>query len=193
MSERESNLFEVVISFELTVVFPSGLRVGALFFELGVRLSDFAGELFRPVLMLASDVPVPVVVVITEGSLEASRRDGCGPIQDAGVWQSTDTVTFFETDLTAEAYDGAAEDEGGDEDATSLFASPYERPLSVLMRWISFSCIQIGQDLEDAQWSPLQFRQQVVSAVHSLPSWPSWPHFQHASGFLQNRLECPNF
>ena len=37
-----------------------------------------------------------------------------------------------------------------------------ERPLSVLMRWISFSCIQIGQDVEYPQWSPLQYKKRLL-------------------------------
>ena len=61
---------------------------------LGVA-DDFVGELLRVLLFMfppdlllgvSSRVLEPVDVVLTEGSLEASRRDGCGPIQNAGVW-----------------------------------------------------------------------------------------------------------
>ena len=57
---------------------------------------------------LFSDGPEPVDAVWTELSLEASKSDGCFPIQNAGVWHSTFTVTFLRTDLTAIAYDEAA-------------------------------------------------------------------------------------
>ena len=121
---------------------------------------DFADELLRISLLLfaldscvvvLSRVLEPVDVVITEGSLEASRL--------TINWYCYFILQFFCAVFTAEAYDGAAEDEDdGGTCITSPLASPYLRPFSVLMRWISFSCIQIGQDLKDAQWSSLQFR-----------------------------------
>ena len=84
-----------------------------------------------------SCVPEPVEVVSTDGRNEASRRDGCGPIQNAGVWQSVQT--FFVADLAALAYDEETEGEEEDEHTTSFLASPYDRDFSVLTRWISFS------------------------------------------------------
>ena len=88
---------------------------------------------------LAADVPEPVDVVWTGLSFEASRSDGCFPTQNAGVWHSAFKVTFFITVLTAEAYDEAAGEEDEDEGTTIRLASPYERHLTVLTRWISFS------------------------------------------------------
>ena len=60
---------------------------------------------------------------------EASKSVGCLPTQKAGVWQSTEMVTFLVADLRADAYEGPAgeEDEFADEGedaSTSLLASP---------------------------------------------------------------------
>ena len=88
-----------------------------------------------------------VDLVCMDGLKEASRRDGCGPIQNAGVWQSTET--FFVADLAALAYDVVTDGED-DDDVTSFLASPYERDFSVLTRWISFSWIHTGHDFEEA-------------------------------------------
>ena len=96
----------------------------------------FLFEIELPVVDV-SFVPEPVEVVCTDGRKEASRRDGCGPIQNAGVWQSVET--FFVADLAALAYDEETDGEEEDEDTTSFLASPYERDFSVLTRWISFS------------------------------------------------------
>ena len=88
--DRFWNLFPVstLVEFSFTIL---------LFFILLLFLvvdDDLTGEFLRKLLFLflldtsdgvLSRVPEPVDTVTTEGSLEASRRDGCGPIHDAGV------------------------------------------------------------------------------------------------------------
>ena len=71
---------------------------------------------------------MPVDDVWTGESFEASKRVGCLPTQKAGVWQSTEMVTFLGADLRADAYQGPAGEEDevadGEDASTSLLASP---------------------------------------------------------------------
>ena len=127
---------------------------------LGVA-DDFVGELLRVLLFMfppdsllgvSSRVPEPVDVVCTEGSLEALRRDGCGPIQNAGVWQSTETVFVVDMAMLvriALAYEEGAGVGEGDDSLTSRLASPYVSFFSAFTRWISFSRIQTGHVFDD--------------------------------------------
>ena len=193
--ERETYLFDVSMFLEFSLINSWLFWVFVCDFGWACFFC-FRGELLRTLFLLKLELLVVAVScfpepvdVWTDGRKEASRRDGCGPIQNARVWQST--AAFFVADLAALADDVVTDGEDGG--TTSFLASPYERDFSVLTRWISCSWIQTGHHFEEAKWSPLQLRQQTVSDVQSPPSWPSLPHFQQASWFLHHFLEWPNF
>ena len=83
--ERVIYLLRVSTFFAVSLILSSFLFISGFLFDLMVRFSDTAGELLLLGLIFDAGVPVPVDAVCTEGSLEASRRDGCGPTQNAGV------------------------------------------------------------------------------------------------------------
>ena len=68
-----------------------------------------------------SGVLVPADAVSTESLRDASKGEGCLPIQKAGVWHSM--KTFFGTDLAMLAYDVVTDVEVDDEETTSFLAS----------------------------------------------------------------------